>query len=90
MGRNEKKHVIFFMLHFQFFGPLVHRVEIQVDEGLWQISRSSPLEFSNYKFKPSKNNALLSLCTMYENPRRHEQVYSKVEIFLEQREVAFL
>ena len=40
------------------------RVKIQVDQ---------PLEFSNYEFEPSKNNVLLSLRPMDENPRRHEQ-----------------
>ena len=37
-------------------------------------------ETSNYKFEPSKNNALLSLCPMDENPGRHEQVYSNLSI----------
>ena len=33
-----------------------------------------PLESSNYKFEPSKNNVLLSLRPMDENFWRHEQV----------------
>ena len=58
----------FLMLHFQFslkvFGKSPDHVQ--------------PLDSSNFKFKPSKNN----VCTfvirpMVENPRQHEQVFCK-------------
>ena len=61
------------MLHFQFLGHRdAPRVKIQV------LSKSpdhvQPLESSNYKFEPSKNNILSSLRVMEENSGRHEQV----------------
>ena len=37
-------------------------------------SCSTSIDSSNYQFEPSKNNVLLSLRPMDENPRRHEQV----------------
>ena len=62
----------FLMLHFQFsvkvFGKSPDHVQ--------------PLESSNYKFEPPKNNLLLSLRPMDENPRRHEQVARLQYLFL--------
>ena len=60
---------------------MVHRVKIQVDKGLWHYVQ--PLESSNYKFEPSKNNVLSSLRTMDENTRWHEQVLKLYFIFWE-------
>ena len=55
----------FLMLHFQFLGPWdAQGVKIQVNQGLWHVSRScsTSLKSSNHKFESSKNIVLLSLC----------------------------
>ena len=57
----------FLMLLSQFSGPWdTQRVKIQVDQGLWLISRScsTSIESSNYQLEPSKNNLLSSLRPM--------------------------
>ena len=75
----------FFMLHFQFLGPWdAHRLKIQVDQGLWQVSRScsTPIESSNYQFESSKNNVLLLLRPMDENPDDMNKFYVSLFTFI--------
>ena len=72
----------FFMLHFQSLGPWeAHRVKIQVDQDLWQVSRSCSisLKSSNHKFESSKNIVLSSLRPLMKstNDMNKSKVYTK-------------